>query len=96
MEVNMGKTPSAMIPVIMSLAALILVAIQFGLHGVEPERQERAVAHVWQLLMLAQIPVIALFAFRWLRRATWQAVTVLLVQTLAWATAAVPIYMLRL
>jgi hypothetical protein len=95
MEIDMGKKPSAMIPVVMSLAALVLIAIQFGIHGVAPERDEGTVAHLWQLLMVAQLPVIAFFAFRWLRRATWQAVTVLFVQALAWATAAVPVYLLR-
>jgi len=89
MEVDMGNKPSAMIPVVMSLGALVLVLIQIGAHGVAPERDEGAVAHLWQLLMAAQLPVVAFFAFRWLRRAPWQAATVLVVQALAWASAAV-------
>jgi len=95
MEVDMGKQPSALIPVLMSLGALVLVAIQLGNHGFAPERDEGAVAHLWQLLMVTQLPVIAFFAFRWLRRAPWQAVTVLIVQALAWAAAAVPVFVLR-
>jgi hypothetical protein len=78
----------------MSLCALVLVAIQLGTHGVEPARDEGAVAHLWQLLMAAQLPVIAFFAFRWLRWAPWQAVTVLVAQAVAAAAAAVPVYML--
>jgi hypothetical protein len=94
MEVNMGKEPSAMIPVIMSLGALVLVAIHLATHGLAPEPDEGAVAHLWQLLMVAQLPVIAFFAFRWLRRTPWQALTVLIVQALAWATAAIPVRLL--
>ncbi len=94
MEVNMGKTRSAMIPVIMSLGALILMAIQLGTRGWAPERDEGTLAHLWQVLMLAQLPIIGFFAYRWLRRAPWQAVTVLIVQALAWASAAVPVRLL--
>ena len=83
-----------MVPVIMSLCALVLVAIQIGIHGVAPERDEAAIAHLWQFLMVAQLPVIAFFALRWLRRAPWQAGTVLAVQALSWATAAVPVRLL--
>jgi hypothetical protein len=100
MEVDMGKEPSALIPVVMSLGALIVaivaVALQLGTRGVEPARDAGAIAHLWQLLMVAQLPVIAYFAFRWLCRTPWQAATVLIVQALAWAAAAVlPVLALR-
>jgi hypothetical protein len=94
MDVNFSREPSAMIPVIMSLGALLIVAIQLGTHGLAPERDEGAVAHLWQILMVAQLPVIGFFAYRWLRRAPWQAGTVLIVQALSWGTAAVPVRLL--
>lgn len=94
MEISIGKKPSAWLPVCMSLGALALIAIQLATHGVRPERDEGAIAHLWQLLMMAQLPLIALFAFRWLRPARWQAVMVLFVQVLAAAAAAVPVYLL--
>jgi hypothetical protein len=94
MQISIGKKPSAWLPVVMSLGALVLIAIQLGTHGVGPEHDEGAVAHLWQLLMVAQLPVIAFFAFRWLPRARWQAVTVLVTQALAAAAAAVPVYMM--
>jgi len=94
MEVNMGRQPDALIPVAMSLCALGLEVIQLGTHGFAPERDEGAVAHLWQLLMVAQLPVIGFFALRWLRRAPAQSATVLAVQAIAWATAAVPVYLL--
>ena len=93
MEVSIGKQPSAWIPIVMSLGALVLVAIQIVIHGVGPERDEGAVAHLWQLLMMGQVPVIAFFTFRWLRRAPWQTVTVLVAQAAAAAAAVVPEHM---
>jgi hypothetical protein len=95
MEDDIGKSPSALIPVVMSLIALVLIAIQLGTHGIAPEGDEGTVTHLWQLLLVTQLPVIAFFAFRWLRRAPWRAVTVLIVQALAWATAAVPVFLLK-
>ena len=94
MEVSIGKKPSAWLPVVMSLGALVLIAIQLATHGVGPERDEDVIAHLWQLLMVAQLPLIAFFAFRWLRQARLQAVTVLVAQALAAAAAAVPVYIL--
>ena len=94
MKVDMGKEPAAMIPVIMSLTALVIIAIQLVTHGMAPELDEHVVAHLWQVLMAAQLPVIGFFAFRWLPRAPWQAGTVLMVQALSWAAAAVPVRLL--
>jgi hypothetical protein len=93
-EVDFGKKPSALIPVVMSLFALVLffvqVPFQFGMHAGEATKPyESAVAHLWQFLMAAQFPVIAFFGFRWLRRAPWRAVTDLVVQGLVFAAAAV-------
>ena len=94
MDISIGKQPSAWIPVAMSLSALVLVGIQLGIHGVAPEHDEGAAAHLWQLLMAAQLPIVAFFAFRWLRRAPGKAVTVLATQILAAAAAITPIYIL--
>lgn len=94
MKIEIAKKPSALIPLFMSLAALSLLAIQLATHGVAPERDEGAVAHLWQLLVVAQIPVIAFFAIRWLRQAPRQAAPVLLAQGLALAAAVVPVHVL--
>lgn len=101
MEIDFGKKPSALIPVVLSLLALVLVllqvAFQFGPYAAESNHlYEKAVVHIWQFLMAAQLPVIAFFGFRWLRRAPWQAGTVLVVQGLAFAAAAVfPVLLFR-
>jgi hypothetical protein len=95
-EVSFGKKPSALIPVVMSLVALVLFGIQLALaiHGVKLERAEGAVAHLYQLLVVGQLPFITFFAFRWLRRAPLQGVPVFAVQVVALATALIPVHMM--
>ena len=94
MELFLGKKPSALIPVGMSLVALMLIAIQMSIHGVGPERDEGALAHLYQLLVLGQIPVISFFALRWLRRAPLQGLRVVAAQAFALAAALVPVHMM--
>lgn len=56
------KRPSAFLPVAMSVAALVLVSV--AVFGVVREADEGATAHLWQLLVAGQLPVVALFAFK--------------------------------
>lgn len=92
MEIALGRKPSAWGPVVMSLAALALVGIQIATHCVQPERDEGALAHLWQLLMVAQLPIIGFFVFRWLRPYPRQRVPILMAQLIAAATALVPVH----
>ena len=91
MELFLGKKASALIPLVMSLIALVLVGIQLSIHGMRPERDEGALAHLYQLLVVGQIPVISFFAFRWLRRAPLQGLRVVAAQAFALAAALVPV-----
>ena len=52
-------------------------------------------AHIWQLLMAAQIPIMAFFAIKWLPRAPKEALTVLLLQLGAALAAAAPVFLLK-
>lgn len=90
------RRPSALIPIAMSVAALTLVLGHIAFFGVAREADEGAAAHIWQLLMAGQIPVIAFFAIRWLPRAPTQALLVLALQALAGLAAAAPVYILKL
>jgi hypothetical protein len=90
---TMLKQPSAVIPVAMSLAALAIVIGHIAVYGAAREADEGAVAHLWQLLMAAQLPIIAYFAIRWLPRAPKQTVLVLAQQAgAALASIAVVFY----
>ena len=74
------KRPSAFLPVAMSLAALALVLGHAALFGVVHEADEGPAAHIFQLLMAAQIPVVAWYAIKWLPRDRRQALRVLALQ----------------
>jgi hypothetical protein len=78
----------------MSLAALAVVVARIVFVGVAPEPDEGAAAHVWQLLMAGQLPVIAFFAITWLPRNPRQALVALLLQAVAGLAAAAPVFVL--
>ena len=78
------KWPSVFLPFLMSLIALSMFLGYIALYGVEPSGgDERAPARIFQLLMVAQLPIMGYFAFRWLPQAPGLAVRVLLLQVLA-------------
>lgn len=93
---NLLKQPSAFLPLAMSLAALALVLGFVAVFGVVHETDEGTAAHVWQLLMAGQVPIVAFFAVKWLPRAPKQALKVLLLQAGAGLAALAPVYFLGL
>jgi uncharacterized membrane protein YoaK (UPF0700 family) len=80
----------------MSLAALAIVLLHVIRYGVAREADEGTSAHLWQLLMAAQLPVIAVFAVKWLPQAPKQAVTILALQLAAALAALAPVFLLGL
>src|SRR3954452_8611251 len=88
------KHPSAFVPVVMSLGAIAAILLFISLHGTAPQADEGAEAHIWQLLMAGQIPVILFFLLRWLPESPRQAVLVLTLQISAALAAMAPVYLL--
>jgi len=78
------RRPSALAPLVMSLAALALIATVLAATGNAAQggapHDEGAPARIFQLLMLLQLPITAVFAARWLPRAPRPALLVLLLQ----------------
>ena len=96
------KHPSAFLPLAMSLTALAVVGVaaidsilRYG-HGLVREPDEGAAAHLWQLLMAGQLPVLLFFAIKWLPRAPKQTLGVLALQAGAALTSCAPVYFLGL
>jgi len=89
------RCPSAFLPVAMSLGALGTVLAHLALYGPAPQADEGAAAHVWQLLMGAQVPIVLFFAIRWAPKFPRQAVAVLCLQVGAALVAAAPVYLLH-
>ena len=96
MSLSTLKRPSAVIPLAMSIAALCVVLGHVAIFGVTHQADEGTAAHLWQLLMAGQVPIIAFFAIKWLPRAPGQALLVLALQAVAGLAAAAPVYFLNL
>jgi hypothetical protein len=78
------RQPSAWIPLVMSLAALALLLGYVTIFGIVHHEDEGAPAHIFQLLMVAQLPIAAYFAIKWLPKRPIQALLVLALQAVAW------------
>jgi hypothetical protein len=92
----MLKKPSAFLPVAMSLAAIAMVLGHVAMFGAAREADEGTAAHIYQLLMAAQAPIIAFFAIKWLPRAPGKALPILALQVGAALAALAPIFFLDL
>jgi hypothetical protein len=96
------RKPSAFLPLAMSLTALALLggaylfALATGQAGLEREQDEGAIAHLWQLLLAGQLPVLIFFAIKWLPRSPRQTLYVLALQVGAAVAAMAPVYLLNL
>jgi glucan phosphoethanolaminetransferase (alkaline phosphatase superfamily) len=88
--------PSGFIPVALSLAALALVVGHIAVFGVVREADEGTAAHIFQLLMVAEIPFIVFFAGNWLPRSPKPALQVLTLQAIAGLAALAPVFIFKL
>ncbi len=88
------KQPSAWVPIALSLAALAMVLLHAAAYGIVHEADEGTAAHVFQILMVAQVPIVAFFAVRWLPRAPRQALWVLALQAGAAIAAIASVFFL--
>ncbi len=88
------KKPSAFLPFAMSAAALTIVLVHAAVYGIVHEADEGTAAHLFQLLMAAQLPVVAFFAIKWLPRAPKEALLVLAGQATAAGAALASVFFL--
>ncbi|MBU6469527.1 MAG: hypothetical protein KGL00_09200 [Gammaproteobacteria bacterium] len=96
MSKSIFARPTALIPLAMSLAALTVVLVHIALFGAAREADEGTATHLWQILMVAQLPVMAFFAIKWLPRVPKQAIGVLALQTAGYFAALAPVFLLGL
>ena len=96
MNISIMQKPSAFLPLAMSFAALGTVLVHVAMFGVAREADEGTAAHIWQILMAAQIPIVAFFAIKWLPRTPRQALLVLVLQGGAALAALAPVFFLDL
>ena len=90
------KHPSAFLPVAMSLGALATLLVALVLLGPAREPDEGAAAHIWQLLMAGQVPIVLFFAIKWVPQSPRQAMPILALQVGAALAAMAPVFLLHL
>jgi len=88
------RKPMAFLPIAMSLSALALVLLHAARYGIIHEADEGPTAHLFQILMAAQVPVVAFFALKWLPEVPGQALRVLALQIGAALAAFAAVYWL--
>ena len=95
MKLSMLKQPSALIPVVMSFAALAVALGHIAISGVGRQPDEGTAAHLWQLLMAGQIPIVAFFVITSLPRRPRETLLILAIQAVAMLAAAAPVFVLN-
>ena len=81
--------PTGIATVVAVAATVIAYATMFG---TARQADEGTAAHIWQLLMAGQVPVIAFFAIKWLPTEPRRAVLVLALQAAAALAALFPVW----
>jgi hypothetical protein len=79
----------------MSVTALAIVLGYAAMFGVARQADEGAVAHMWQLLMAGQVPIVAFFAIKWLPTQPKEGLRVLALQFGAAFAAMFPVWWFR-
>ena len=92
MEAALLRRPSAYLPIAMSIAALAIVMAYAAMFGTARQADEGTAAHLWQVLMAGQLPVIGFFAIKWLPTEPRQALLVLALQVAAALAAMFPVW----
>lgn len=98
--IAMAKHPSAYVPVILSVCALLMLAGAFTYNlvtgvVVKEDHDEGVLAHLYQIMIGVQILIIPWFALRWGWR-DWRAgATLLALQVLAIAGSMVPLWLIE-
>jgi hypothetical protein len=82
------RVPSAWLPFVLSLVALVMVVGYAVAFGVADHQDEGTPARLFQLLMAVQAIVIGHFAVRWLPRESRTAAPILVLQIIA---ASIPV-----
>ena len=89
------KQPSAWIPIAMSVVALAMILGYVAMFGIVQNKDEGTPARIFQLIMLAQLPIAGYFAITWLPKQPKQSLIVLGLQAVAWIIPIVTIMYLE-
>jgi len=77
------RRPAAFLPLMMSLAAIAMVLVHAALFGIVTEPDEGTPAHVFQLLMITQLPITGVFLVRRFADAPWATIQIVILHVVA-------------
>jgi hypothetical protein len=86
------KRPSAFVPIIMSLLAMIILLFHNLMTRGERRQGEEIVSGIFEILLVWQLPVIVFFAFKWVPQSFKNGLIVLFLQIAAIAAGFCLIY----
>ena len=86
------KTPTAYVPIAMSAMAFSMTVLHLLRFGAVHEADEGVSAHVFQLLMLAQLPIIGVFAVKFMPNEPRNACATMAIQLGAALLALTPVW----
>ena len=96
MTMSLFNRPSALAPMAMSMAALALVLGHVAMFGIVHETDEGTAAHIYQLLMAGQVPIIGYFVLRYLPEQPARTIWIVAAQLAAAAMAFGALYWMEL
>ena len=94
MNVPKLRNPTVFLPLAMSLLALGMVLVHFTIFGIVKETDEGTAAHIFQLLMVGQFPIVAFLAFRWFAISPRQTFFFIVFQVVAALAAIITVFFL--
>lgn len=83
-------------PIALSFLALLVVTVALVTGSAQGQTDEGAAAHIWQLLMVAQLPLLAVFVATADWKRSSRVVAMLALQALAIGAALAPVAYFRL
>jgi len=94
MNIAAFKPLAAWAPIGMSFAAVAVVLFHIVAVGTAPQADEGAEAHIFQILIAGQAPILLFYAVKWLPRGWRTTLLVMGVQLAAAVAAMAPVYWL--
>lgn len=83
-------------PMAISVFMLAVMAYYFTKYGIQRETDEGVGAHLFQLLMPAQLPIIGYFALRYLPKVPKRALAILAIQLILAFAVVFPVFYFKL
>lgn len=93
---SVWKKPSAWIPIVSSVAILLMLLATLATSGLVRHEDEGVEAHIFQLWLVLELVMIGFFGVKWLPRMPRQALVILTVQIISALAACFPVFYFNL